>query len=73
MLFLLVVRWEELPWDTIHTDLVGPYSVTTQQYQLGGSQKEVTLQPTFMTMLDPVTGWIEIVEVHNYIVEEIVK
>ena len=60
------------PWDTVHTDLVGPYSVTTQQYQPDGSQKEVTLQLTCMTMLDPATGWFEIVEVPSYIVEELV-
>ena len=60
------------PWDTVHTDLVGPYSVTTQQYQPDGSQKEVTLQLTCMTMLHPVTGWFEIVEVPSYIVEELV-
>ena len=52
-----------MPWDTVHTDLIGPYTVTTNQYQVDGSVKEVTLQLTCMTMLDPVTGWFEIVEV----------
>ena len=60
------------PWETVHTDLIGPYSLTTQQYQPDGSQKEVTLQLTCTTMLDPVTGWFEIVEVPHYIVEEVI-
>ena len=61
------------PWDTVHVDLIGPYSLTTQQYQTDGSQKEVTLQLTCMTMLDPATGWFEIVEVPSYIIEEVVN
>ena len=59
------------PWDTVHTDLIGPYSITTQQFQPDGSQKEVTLQLTCMTMLDPVTGWFEIVEVPSYITNQV--
>ena len=60
-----------VPWDTVHTDLIGPYTVTTNQYQVDGSVKEVTLQLTCMTMLDPVTGWFEIVEFPQYITQEI--
>ena len=60
-----------VPWDTVHTDLIGPYTVTTNQYQADGSTKEVTLQLTCMTMLDPVTGWFEIVEVPQYIAQEL--
>ena len=36
-----------------------------------GTEKEVTLQLTCMTMLDPVTGWFEITEVPTYIVQEL--
>ena len=32
-----------VPCDTVHTDLIGPYTVTTNQYQVDGSTKEVTL------------------------------
>ena len=60
------------PWDTVHTDLIGPYSLTTQQFQPDGSQKEVTFQLTCMIMLDPVTGWFEIVEVHSYLIDQVV-
>ena len=60
-----------VPWDTVHTDLIGPYTITTDQYQVDGSTKEVTLQLTCMTMLDPVTGWFEIVEVPQHIIQQL--
>ena len=52
-------------------DLIGPYSLTAKQFQPQDKAKEVELQLTCMTMLDPVTGWFEIVEVPNYVIEDI--
>ena len=60
-----------IPWNTVHTDLIGPYSLTAKQFQPDGSIVEQNIQLTCMTMIDPVTGWFEIVEVPNYIVEDI--
>ena len=57
-----------VPWETVHTDLIGPYTLTAKKYQPDGTEKEVTLQLTFMIMLDPVTGWFEVAEVPTYIV-----
>ena len=62
---------ELVPWSTVHTDLIGPYSIKTKQFQPDGSIIEVNLQLTCMTMIDRVTGWFEIVEVPNYIVEDL--
>ena len=62
-----------VPWRTVHTDLIGPYSITTKQTQPSGKTKEVELQLTAMTMVDPATGWFEIVEVPHYNIEEIVN
>ena len=62
---------ELVPWDTVHVDLIGPYSLTANQNQPHGGIKEVELRLTSMTMVDPVTGWFEIVEVPNYIVEDV--
>ena len=59
------------PWDTVHVDLIGPYSITAKQYQPDGSITPKTLQLTCMTMLDPVSGWFEIAEVPSYIVDDI--
>ena len=61
---------ELTPWSTVHIDLIGPYTVTTQQNQPGGTSQEVELHLTCMTMLDPATGWFEIAEVPNFIVED---
>ena len=62
---------ELVPWETVHIDLIGPYSVTAKQIQPGGSIKEVELTLTAMTMVDPATGWFEITEVPYYSIEDV--
>jgi hypothetical protein len=62
-----------VPWDTVHVDLIGPYYLTAKQFQPQGIIKEVELRLTCMTMLDPVTGWFEIAEVPNYVIENLDK
>ena len=60
------------PWSTVHVDLIGPYSITINQFQPDGSIQMKDFQLTCMTMIDPVTGWFEIAEeVPNYIVNDI--
>ena len=61
-----------MPWRTMHIDLIGPYSITAKQTQPSGKIKEIELQLTTMTMVDPAMGWFEIVEV-PYNVEDIVN
>ena len=60
-----------IPWETVHVDLIGLYSLTTRQYQSDGLVQSKTLQLTCMTMLDPILGWFEIAELLSYIVEDI--
>ena len=62
---------ELIPWQTVHTDLIGPYSITAKQFQTDGTIVEKELSLTCMTMIDPVTGWFEIVEIPSYIVVDI--
>ena len=62
---------ELVPWSTVHVNLIGPYSIDAQQSQPDSLTANKHLQLTCMTMLDPVTGWFEIVEAPNYIVEDI--
>ena len=62
---------ELTPWQTVHTDLIGPYTITAKQIQPDGTTKEKEFHLTCMTMIDPVTGWFEIVEVPNFIIEDI--
>ena len=62
-----------VPWRTMHTGLIGPYSIAVKQTQPGGKIKEVELQLTAMTIVDPVMGWFEIVEVPYYNIEDILR
>ena len=59
------------PWETVHIDLVGPYTLTAKQSVPGGTTIEKDLHLTCMTMIDPVTGWFEIVEVPYYNIDDI--
>ena len=60
-----------VPWNTVHTDLIGPYSLTAKQYQPDGTiiNKEFSL--TCMTFLDPATGWFEIVQVPLFNIDDV--
>ena len=45
---------ESIPWHTLCIDLIGPYTY---------GQKENQISLHCMTMIDPATGWFEIVEI----------
>jgi len=50
---------EELkPWDTVHVDLIGPYSVLMKQQLPDGRIRQKEVKLTCMTMIDPATGCI---------------
>ena len=57
--------------DTVHVDLIGPYSVTINQRQPNGAMRKKEVQLTCMTMIDPATGWFEIAEVPSFDIEDI--
>jgi len=60
-----------IPWDTVHVDLIGPYTVKVNQEQPGQVITEVELQLTCMTFLDPATGWFEIAEVMYFDIDDV--
>jgi hypothetical protein len=60
-----------VPWETVHIDLIGPYSINAQQFQTNGTTTAKEFQLTCMTMIDPVTGWFEIAEVPTFIIEDV--
>ena len=60
-----------MPWRTVHIDLIGLYSITAKQTQPRGEIKEIELRLTAMTMVDPATGWFEIVEIPYYNTEDV--
>ena len=53
---------ETIPWHTLCIDLIGPYKI-------GKGKHEVKLH--CMTMIDPATGWFEIVEIADKQADEI--
>ena len=65
---------EELKrWDTVHVDLIGPYSVLMNQRLPDGRIRQKEVKLTCMTMIDPATGWFEIAEVHSFDIEDVKK
>ena len=53
---------EAIPWHTLCIDLIGPYTI-------GKKDKECHLH--CLTMIDPATGWFEIVEIPNKQADEV--
>jgi hypothetical protein len=47
---------EEIPWERLCIDLVGPYTIRSKE-----KSNVATLH--CLTMIDPVTGWFEIAEI----------
>ena len=59
------------PWDTVHVNLVGPYSKSIIQQQPGFT---VILKNTiliYITMINPATGWFNIVKIPKFDLEEV--
>ena len=48
---------ETVPWRTVCTDLIGPYTIQAKDGTI--------LDFMCLTMIDPATGWFEIVELPN--------
>ena len=52
---------EAVPWDTLCVDLIGPYKITRPKMP----KKHRNLILHCLTMIDPATGWFEIVPIRN--------
>ena len=50
-------------WDTVHVDLMGPYIKSIRQKYPGGTVIQNNASLTCLTMIDPATGWFEIVDI----------
>ena len=59
------------PWDTVHVDLIVPYSKYIRQQQPGGTVIQKNASWTCMLMIDPATGWFDIVEIPRFYLEEV--
>ena len=59
------------PWDTVHVDLIGPYSKSIRQHQLGGTVIWNNARLTCMTIIDPAKGWLDIAKIPTFDLEEV--
>ena len=58
-------------WDTVHVDLIGPYSKSIRQQQPGGTVIRNNSILTCTTMIDLDTSWSEIVDIPRFDLDEI--
>ena len=62
---------EQKTWDTVHVDLISPYSKSIRQQQPGGTVIQNNDSLTCMTMIEPTTGWFEIAEIPTFDLKEV--
>ena len=55
----------------MNVDLIGTYSKSIRQQQPGGTVINNNASLTYMEMIDPSTGWVEIVEIPTFDLEEV--
>ena len=59
------------PWDTVNVYLIGPYSKSIIQQHTGGTVIKKNASLTFMTIIDPATGWFDIVKIPTFDLKEV--
>ena len=55
----------------MRVDLIGLYSKSIRQHQPGGAIIKNNVSLTCLKMIDPATGWFEIVEMPTYDLDEV--
>ena len=59
-------------WDLVHVDLIGPHSKSIRQQQPGSAIIRNNVSLTCMRIIDPVPGWLEIVEIPTFNLYEVI-
>ena len=59
------------PWGLLNVDLVGTYSKSIRQQQLGGAIINNNFSLACMTVINPTTGWFEIFKVPSFDLDEV--
>ena len=57
----------------VHVDLIGPYSKSIIQHQTGSTFICNNASLTCMKMIDPDTGWFEIVKIQTFDLDKVAK
>ena len=58
-------------WDSVHVDLIGPYSKSIRQQHPIGAIVKNNFSLTCMAIIDSATGWFEIVKLPMYDINEV--
>ena len=58
-------------WDLVHVDLIGPYIKSIRQQNLGGAIIQNDDSLTCTTMIDPATGWFDVVKILTFDLDEL--
>ena len=58
-------------WDSVHVGLIGSYSNYIRQKYPGGVIIKNNVSLTWMTIIDPTTGWLEIFNITTYDINEV--
>ena len=61
------------PWDLVHVGLIGLYRKSIRQQQPGGTVICKNDRLTCMTIIDPASGWFEIVEIPTFNLKEVMS
>ena len=61
------------PWNLVHIDLIGPYPKSIRQQHTGGTIIKKDVRLTYMTMIDPATGWFDIFKVPCFDLNEVAR
>ena len=59
-------------WDSVHVDLIGTYRKSIIQKQPVGSIIQKNANIICMEMIDPATGWFEIVKIPTFDLKEVI-
>ena len=59
------------PWDSVHVDLIGSYINSIRQQQPSGTVIRKNASLTCMKIIDPATGWFEIVKIPMFDLDEV--
>ena len=59
------------PWDLVHVDLIGPYRKSIRKHHPGGAIIRKNVSLTCMTIIETATGWLEIIEIPTFDLDEV--
>ena len=58
-------------WDTVHVDLIGPYIKSIRKEDPGGANLRKNASQNCIEMINPVTGWFQIIEIPTFDLGEV--